>query len=75
MTLVALRHTFSRVAPMYRRMMLSENAIRCYGLDAGALRPVAKRIGAPSVHELAVPPERLPERTASLAFRTLGPWG
>lgn len=75
MTHTALRYTFNEIAPEYTSVMLSDNAIRCYGLDAAALRPIAERINAPTLDELATPPDSIPELTASMAFRTIGPFG
>jgi hypothetical protein len=55
--------------------ILSENPIRCFGLDIGALRAIADRINAPTLDDLGRPVESLPQWTASMAFRTEGPWG
>jgi len=54
--------------------MLGDNAIRCYELDESALQEVAARISAPTAAELSEPPDTLPDITASMAFRTVGPW-
>jgi predicted TIM-barrel fold metal-dependent hydrolase len=76
-THLALRYTFNAVEPADVRRMVGETAIRCYGLDADALRPIAQRINSPTLDELAVPvsASEIPELTASLGFRTTGAWG
>jgi len=75
MTHVALRFTFSGIDPAATKAMLGDNAIRCYELDESALQEVAARISAPTAAELSEPPDTLPDITASMAFRTVGPWG
>lgn len=75
MTHTALRYTFHDIGPDDTKLMLSDNALRCYGFDAKALRPIANRINSPTLEELSTPPEAIPELTASMAFRTIGPFG
>jgi predicted TIM-barrel fold metal-dependent hydrolase len=77
-TKTSLRWTFGCGVPSGElRRMLGENAARCYGLDIGALKPVADRIG-PTEEELRAPVEALPEagdkRMKSWGFRVGGPW-
>jgi hypothetical protein len=70
-TNVALRHTFGLVPEPEARMILGENALGVYGLNAAKLREVADRIG-PKPEDLQVPvqPEEIP-LGRSWAFRTL----
>lgn len=57
----ALRHTFHDVPEDEARLILGETAVPVYGLDRGALWPVAQRIG-PTPAEVATPlsPEEMP---------------
>jgi predicted TIM-barrel fold metal-dependent hydrolase len=71
---VALRHTFSGVPAPYAQAMAGDNAVRVYGLDADALRVVARRIDAPNARELATPIEAVPAGASPFSFRTWGPW-
>jgi predicted TIM-barrel fold metal-dependent hydrolase len=75
MTHLALRNTFAQVENQHTKMMVSDNAIRCYDLDADALRPIARAINAPTLDELSHALAALPQMTECRAFRTLGPWG
>jgi hypothetical protein len=54
--------------------MIGGNAVRVYGLDLAALRAVARRIGAPTLQELAQPVVEVPAGASPQAFRTSGPW-
>jgi predicted TIM-barrel fold metal-dependent hydrolase len=54
LTRLALRHAYAGVPADEVSLMLGENALRCFDLDAAALRPVAERIG-PTVAEIDVP--------------------
>ena len=74
-TRMALRNTFAGMRPEHTIGMLGENAIRCFDLDRAALKAIAVRINAPTLDELSQPPQELPALTASMAFRTMGPWG
>src|SRR3989440_9898962 len=69
----ALRYTFARIPVDQTRLMLSENAIRVYGLDAAKLAEVAARVG-PTVDELSTPLDVIPEDGGKLSFRQMGPW-
>jgi predicted TIM-barrel fold metal-dependent hydrolase len=71
----ALRYAFADADPAVTRAMLGATAVECFGFDSTALRRVADRIAAPTLAELAVPLEQIPEWTASKAFRTVGPFG
>ena len=51
-----------------------ERGPRRYGLDEAALRDVARRIGAPTLQELAQPVSQVPAGASPQAFRTSGPW-
>jgi predicted TIM-barrel fold metal-dependent hydrolase len=77
MTLCSLRYCYAAVAPELTRAMLSDNAVRILGLDAGALGKVAERIGSPTLEQISEPLGAIPEpgRGGALAFRTRGPWG
>jgi predicted TIM-barrel fold metal-dependent hydrolase len=77
MTRLALRHTFSPVAPQHAKTVLGDNPIAVYGLDGAKLQAIAESIGAPTLRELGQPLEALPEfgRGGIHAFRTDGPWG
>lgn len=71
-TRAALRNTFGSVPEAETRMILGENAVRVYGLDAVKLREIADRIG-PKPDDLRVPvqPEDIP-LGRSFAFRQFG---
>jgi len=69
MTRIAMRSTYAGLPADAITAMLGENAVRVYGLDAGALRTVADRIGAPTLDELAQPVEERPDHWG-MAFRT-----
>jgi predicted TIM-barrel fold metal-dependent hydrolase len=71
-TSASLRHTFGPVPEAETRMILGENAVRVYGLDAAKLRELADRIG-PKPEDLRVPvqPEEIP-LGHSWAFREFG---
>ncbi len=71
-TRLALRNTFAGIPEDEVRMILGDNALRFFGLDASVLRPIADRIG-PTPAELAEPltPEEFPEHRG-LAFRQFG---
>ncbi len=71
-TRLALRNTFAHVPEHEVRMILGDNPVHFYGLDASALRLVADRIG-PMPEELSVPlsPDELPAHRG-LAFRESG---
>jgi predicted TIM-barrel fold metal-dependent hydrolase len=67
---LSLRHVLSQVPARQARMMAGENAVAALNLDAGALRAVAARIGAPTGAELATAPGALPVISSrSNAFR------
>ncbi len=71
-TELAMRNTFAAVGAEDTRVILGDNGIRAFHLDATALGAVADRIG-PSPDRLAVPlaDDEFPE-FRSLAFRELG---
>jgi predicted TIM-barrel fold metal-dependent hydrolase len=73
-TRLSMRNTFAGVPEPELRVILGDNGIKLYGLDAARLRAIADVIG-PTPEELShpVPPDEIPE-TASLAFRTRGIW-
>jgi predicted TIM-barrel fold metal-dependent hydrolase len=69
-TRLALRNTFAGVPHEEALLMAGLNGVRVYGLDAGALAAVAKRIDAPAAADLVSPPGELPTVSArSNAFR------
>jgi predicted TIM-barrel fold metal-dependent hydrolase len=74
-TTEALRNTFSGIDPGEVAAMVGGNAARVYGFDLDALDPVAARVG-PSVTEVAVPLDRVPPDSRSVAFAgdALKPW-
>jgi predicted TIM-barrel fold metal-dependent hydrolase len=74
-THLSLRYVFSGIDSHATKMILSDNAIRCYSLDVDKLRPVADRINSPTLHELSAPLEARPEGLVSMGFRTIGPHG
>ncbi len=69
---LALRNTFAGVPEAEVRAILGDNGVRVFGLDAGVLEPIARRIG-PRPSELAAPldADELPA-FKGLAFRTAG---
>jgi len=74
-TRVALRNTFCGVPAADTRRMVGSNAIEVYNLDAGALRTIARDIGAPTLDELATPIDAVPEGASITAFRSgAGGW-
>jgi predicted TIM-barrel fold metal-dependent hydrolase len=68
----SLRMTFAGVPADEVRLMVGDNAARCYGLDVVALRGVADRIG-PTLEELAAPLDGIPS-PYNWAFRQEGDW-
>ncbi|MBN9112192.1 MAG: amidohydrolase [Pseudonocardia sp.] len=79
MTHVAIANTYHDLPLTEVRGMLGGNAVDCYSrLDAGGLRDVAERIGAPRPREVLVaglePEQEFPNRRTSMAFRTHGHW-
>ena len=74
-TRLALRNTFCGVAPDDAARMVGGNAIDVYGLDADALRGIAREIGAPTLDELATPIDAVPAGASITAFRSgAGGW-
>ena len=73
-TRLALRHTYAGLPADDVRAMVGENAVRAYGLDGDALLGVAARIGAPTVAELSVPIDAVPDNPGMWAFRREGTW-
>ena len=63
----SLRRSFAGAQPGDLRRVLGENAAALYGFDLERLRPVADRVG-PTIGELAVPYEGVPEGNRSPAF-------
>jgi predicted TIM-barrel fold metal-dependent hydrolase len=52
--------------------MVGLNGVEAYGLDAERLAKIAEEIGAPSINELRVPPDVIPESHGFMAFRRHG---
>ena len=74
-TKLALRNTFSSIAPEKTLRMVGGNAIDVYDLDATALGTIARDIGAPTLDELATPIDAVPEGASVTAFRSgAGGW-
>jgi predicted TIM-barrel fold metal-dependent hydrolase len=71
-TRLAIRNALAAVPEDEARLILGENAVDVYNLDAEALRPIARRIG-PKPSEVGQPlsENELPE-LRSLAFRVSG---
>ena len=63
-----LRHSFSDVDPVEVAAMLGGNAAKVYGFDLDLMRKVAVDIGAPTVAEIQVPLDAIPEDATSNAF-------
>jgi predicted TIM-barrel fold metal-dependent hydrolase len=55
LTRLAMRQAFADVPPDEVQLMVGDNAVRCFNLDADQLRALADRIG-PTVAEIAIPP-------------------
>jgi predicted TIM-barrel fold metal-dependent hydrolase len=62
-----LRRAFQGVAAEELRRVLGGNAAALYGFDVDRLQPIADRVG-PTIAELAVPYEGVPEGNRSPAF-------
>jgi predicted TIM-barrel fold metal-dependent hydrolase len=74
-TRLALRNTFCHVSAAETERMVGGNAVDVYGLDAGALRAIARDIDAPTLDELATPIDAVPEHASVTAFRAgAGSW-
>lgn len=67
-TLEALRSAMYDLSEADVRMILGENAARCYGLDLDRLEGIASNIGRTPA-EIAAPLESTPAGATSLAFR------
>jgi hypothetical protein len=63
-----LRHSFADVDPVEVAAMLGGNAARVYGFDLDQMRRVAVEIEAPTVAEVQVPLDEIPEDAQSNAF-------
>ena len=63
-----LRHSFSDVDPVEVAAMLGGNAAEVYGFDLDQMRKVATEIEAPTVAEVQVPLDEIPEDAQSNAF-------
>jgi predicted TIM-barrel fold metal-dependent hydrolase len=74
-TRLALRNTFCDVPAAETARMVGGNAIDVYGLDADALRMIARDIDAPTLDELATPIDAVPAGASVTAFRAgAGSW-
>jgi predicted TIM-barrel fold metal-dependent hydrolase len=74
-TRLALRNTFCNVPPAETVRMVGQNAIDVYHLDAAALGAIAREIDAPTLDELAMPIDAVPEAGSITAFRSgAGGW-
>jgi len=62
-----LRRAFAGAPADDLRRVLGENAAALYGFDIDRLRPIADRVG-PTIGELEVPYEGVPEGNRSPAF-------
>ena len=69
---LALRHTFAALSEADTRRMIGGNAAELYGFDLEELAPIVDRIG-PRPEEVSVPlPQaEIPQKTMTMAFRTL----
>ena len=63
-----LRHSFSNVDPIEVAAMLGGNAAKVYGFDVEQMRNIAVDIEAPTVAEIQVPLDEIPEDATSNAF-------
>ena len=63
-----LRYSFSDVDPVEVAAMLGGNAAQVYGFDLDFVRKVAVEIEAPTVSEVQVPLDEIPEDANSSAF-------
>jgi predicted TIM-barrel fold metal-dependent hydrolase len=63
-----MRHSFSDVDPVEVAAMVGGNAAKVYGFDLDLLRTVAVEIDAPTVAEIQVPLDVIPEDATSNAF-------
>jgi hypothetical protein len=63
-----LRHSFSDVDPVEVAAMLGGNAAEVYGFDMEQMRRVAVDIEAPTVAEVRVPLDEIPDDATSNAF-------
>jgi len=73
MTRLALRHVFHTLPPDDALKILGRNGVRVFGLDASYLAGVARRIGAPTPEQLAVPPVSLPDNDGNGFMGQAGP--
>ena len=67
-----LRHSFSDVHPVEVAAMLGANAAKVYDFDMDLMRKVAVEIEAPTVAEVQVPLDEIPDDATSMAFE-VGP--
>lgn len=74
-TRLSLRNTFCGVPAAETLRMVGKNAIEIYDLDAVALQKIAREISAPTLDELAIPIDSVPEGASATAFRSgAGGW-
>jgi predicted TIM-barrel fold metal-dependent hydrolase len=66
-----LRSLFSDTDPAEMRRILSENAAALYDFDLDALAPLAQQVG-PTVEEIAVPLDHLPDEPNEALLRSAG---
>ena len=60
MTQLHFRHAFLDASPADTRAILSDNAISVYGLEPVEMQRIAERINAPTLAEISVPLEEVP---------------
>jgi hypothetical protein len=74
-TTEALRHTFAGVDADEVAAMVGANAARVYGFDLARLGELAATVG-PRADEVAVPLDRIPADSVSIAFagEDVKPW-
>ncbi len=74
-TRLALRNTFCNISASETTRMVGGNAVEVYGLDADALRTIARDIEAPTLDDLATPIDAVPAGASVTAFRAgAGGW-
>lgn len=74
-TRLALRNTFCNISASETARMVGGNAVEVYGLDADALRTIARDIDAPTLDDLATPIDAVPAGASVTAFRAgAGGW-
>ena len=72
MSILSARYTYAGLPAGDIKAMLGGNAVDVYHLDHDALAKVAARISAPTLDQINVPVDSVPENAGMWAFRQLG---